>query len=600
MASTSSLLKSAASTKKKIQAQEDAIVAFNWENSAQTYNDYKEYSDYLKDRQDKSSDPSQSLSYEKTIRSARRSYTSNEIQRQTMAIMEGEATTQDKLNLVGDFYQQALDNGDYNLAQNLASQWDSLSIKLQNEQQAAVGAYQAAGKKASDNLMSSLTKGVSDVTLPTGQTVTPLAALEEAFTTEGNTVAVLQAAQETMEAVAAVVIDKYQNATSQEEIDKLEQTYGAGLKNLYKEVGLNLPGVGKINAQEVVNALANDKINNPMFGLAQGEDGSYKLKRNNVEKTDYVRTLDENGEEVYMPARITTDQNSVMFGNSDQGRGLSTQLTNEGAVIGKDGDIMAGTSKVERDGSQSIENRLKSLGIIARQNGTTLVIKLPGENVERTATIQPDGSVRYMMDSNGDGQLDQIKEIGLVDRKLYSDSVAPDQRIGEKAGEVRDVSAEEISDFGTKSAFGGTQSQTSKRGQNYLNDITGKSALQQVTNPLNGPIRVGNDFGGAGTAVTSNLLQTAGQTKKRIEDENKRQFMLQSSSVPNLNQTPVAQYAGNGVQIRQLQVAPIAPPPKVTVAAPAVQRKVTVAAPAPAPKVKVATRTYTASNKPSF
>jgi len=583
VAATTSLLKGAQALRKKVQAQEDAEMAFAWESSAQTYEDFAVYAKYIENRQSTSSDPSQQLSYERTLRSARRSYVSNEIQRVQMAIMEGRAGTEDKMNAVRDLYFQAVDNQDLNLAQNLLSQFDSLSIKLQNERETAARQFASSSAKVKSDLFNNLEKGVNDITLPTGQTVTPLKALSKALQETGDTVAIMQAAEETLTAMRAVIIDQYQTATTQEEVDKLEQKYGAGLADIDSTLKVNLGGMN-LTAQDVVNAIANDQMNNPKYSLkavyneATGKN-EFKLKENAVEQLDYVRQFDPaTGEEYFVPATIRTDQDKLFFGTSDQGRGLNTQITNTGLVIGggtKEGDINLGTGTAKRDDSQSIGNRLKNLGIIARQNGTTLLIKLPGESVERQATIQPDGSLRFYGD---DGQL---KELGIVDRNLGTNSL-PQQF---KAGEVRTVAPDEISDFGSQSTFGGRLSEASPQGQRYLSDITGQT--EAPTDIVRGAIRLGNDFSGRGTAVraanlqggtSSALLQNASTVRAELQAEQRRQQMiqaqaemsarLQASNTFNINQTPVQQFASNGVLRRQLSVARPTPTPRVVVAPP--------------------------------
>lgn len=588
MPGISSLLRSAQATKKKIQSQNDAYAAFEWENSAQTYEDFLDYSKYLDESASKSGDPSDQLTYQTKIRAARRSYVSNELQRQQMAIMEGRATTQDKMNAVQNLFYQAQDNGDFNLAQNLLSQWEALSIKAQGEKEAAVKAFAAAGNKAVEDLTRDLTKGFDDVRLPNGETVTPLAAIARDMETTGGSTATWEAAQDTLEALRGVVIDQYNNATTQEQVDKLEEKYGPGLADLDKELYFNVGGK-KLSAQDVVNAAANEGFNNPLYGLkavrneATGET-EYKLTENNIERIDYVRQIDEQGNEYYAPASIRTDQSSLMFGQSDQGRGLNTQITDSGEIIGGNvggdkqqarGNINAGEGQIARDDSLSIGNRLKNLGIIAKQNGTTLTIKLPGENVEREAIIQPDGSIRYFSD---DGQM---VEFGLTDRNLGTELLPQVYR----AGEQRLVSPEEVSDFGTASAFGGTLSQSSGQGKRYLNDITGKSPVATVDGPLKGNIRAGNDFGGFGTAVTSGLLQGGAATRSQIQQEAQRQQMLQAqteatariqaSQTFNLNQVPVQQLTGSGILKRQLQVAAPAAQPRLYVAPPVAAPQIT-------------------------
>lgn len=152
MASVSSLLKSAQSTQQKIQDANDAEVAYEWSQSAQTYDDYTAYQQYLNNQLSSTTDPTKALSYTTKLSDAFSSYANNEIQRQTQAITEGNATIDDKMSTVEGLYNQAVGLGDENLAQNLVSTWDSLSVQKQNEAQAALTASTAATTAAATAL----------------------------------------------------------------------------------------------------------------------------------------------------------------------------------------------------------------------------------------------------------------------------------------------------------------------------------------------------------------------------------------------------------------------------------------------------------------
>ena len=587
--STSSLLSSAASRANKIRETEDALIAFDWQQSAKTYGDFIEYSNYLAERAKTAPDPLKALGYQKTLSSARTGYISNEIQRQNIAVVEGKATNMDKYSKLVDLYQQAVDAGNYDLAQSLNLQIDNLSVKIQNEQQAAAAAAQrgyanAASAKAKSvkELQNKLTNGVEDITLADGTKVTPLSVIADNLKETGGSNASWLAAQDTLGALRQIVIDQYEGATTQEEIDALEQKYGAGLRDIDELLHFSVGGK-KLTAYEVQAAAENAAINNPIYGLksvrneATGKN-EYKLVENNVERAEYSRQYDpETGEEFFAPVSLRTDQEKLMFGQSDQGRGLGTQITNDGAVIGSDGKANLGKDEFERDDSQTIGNRLKALGIVASQNGTTLVIKLPGENVEREATIQPDGSIRFFAD-NG-----QLAEIGLTDRNLGSD----DLQYNVKAGEIRLVDPSETSDFGQGSAFGGLYSQASNAGRNYVRSFSSPVAgikpmdlrdanLAGVAGPSSfGPINTANDFSGRGSPLTSTLLQSARFTQGNVAKElqakadalrvqaTQEAARIQQAQAFNLNQTPVAQFAANGVLKRQLQVQPVVAP-KIT------------------------------------
>lgn len=592
--STTALLKSAASTRKKVRQQEDALKAFMWESSAQSRADYEEYQAYLDERLKTTTDPGDQLSYLTKQRSSRRSFVSNELQREQQSIMMGTGSTKTKMDAVQRLYDEAVANEDFNLAQNLVSQWQALSVQDQQETQANVKRYQAASSKEKTNFINSLTKGVNDVTLPNGDVVTPLSVIEDRFAETGDIIRAARTANETLEAVAASVIDQYNSATTQEEVDKLEQKYGAGLENLAEELYVNLGGQ-KLNYQDVTNTIANDDFNNPLYGLkaeyneATGQT-EFKLQKNNVDNIDYIRRINEQGQEEYVPMQVRTDQSSLYFGTSDIGRGLSAQLTDKGEVISGSGDdgtgvINMGQGEAGREKGQTIQNRLAALGIQAKQNGTTIVIKLPNENVERVATIQPDGSLRYFGD---DGN---IFEIGLMDRNLGTDAMP----VLSRAGESRVVSPEELSDFGTQSGFGGQLSTPSMQGQRYISDILGKTRAPAVLN-LNTPIRTGNDFSGFGTAVTSSLLQTASQVQRQAQLQAQAQAqMLQaqasanlgSGNVFNLNQTPVQQLTSSGVLRSQLRVGLPQVQPRLTVTPPPPVRNISVAAPPPVRNVSV-------------
>lgn len=146
----SSLLRSAASTRKKVLAQQDAEYDYQWSNSAKSYEDYQAYQDYLDKRAKASTDPAQNLRLRKTVDSAFRGYTSNEIQRQGINVLEGNATNTDKYNAMYGLYQQAIASGMDDMALGLRLQLDSLDKTIQSEAQASASAAAGASKKAVD------------------------------------------------------------------------------------------------------------------------------------------------------------------------------------------------------------------------------------------------------------------------------------------------------------------------------------------------------------------------------------------------------------------------------------------------------------------
>lgn len=135
--SSSSLLKSAASAAKKQRAYEDSVAAFDWGNSQKTSDDFAAYENYLESRLDSISDPSEVLSYHTTMRAARRSYYSEELQRESIKIQTGAGSTAEKQARAIALFNQAVAFNDLNSAQNIMATITSLDIQLQNEMNAA-------------------------------------------------------------------------------------------------------------------------------------------------------------------------------------------------------------------------------------------------------------------------------------------------------------------------------------------------------------------------------------------------------------------------------------------------------------------------------
>lgn len=148
----SALVKSAAGIASQIADYNDKMAALKWNSSAQTVADYTEYSSYLQGRignlQSSGSlaNASKAISMTGSLQSANRSYVSNEIQRVSIGVLEGSATPVDKQSTIVGLYQQAVANGDTNLAQNLIQQYDSLNQQIQYNAQQAQTAGEALYK----------------------------------------------------------------------------------------------------------------------------------------------------------------------------------------------------------------------------------------------------------------------------------------------------------------------------------------------------------------------------------------------------------------------------------------------------------------------
>lgn len=150
MPGVTSLLRSAQAAQKKIQAQQDAQIAYEYSNSAKTLDDYKWYEEYLNKRSKSVSDPSAALTLQKAKDAALKGHISNEVQRASNNIITGQGTSVDKYNKILSFYNQAQSNGMYDLAQDLDYKLGNLLVSMQGEserqQEAAIRFSEAQAK----------------------------------------------------------------------------------------------------------------------------------------------------------------------------------------------------------------------------------------------------------------------------------------------------------------------------------------------------------------------------------------------------------------------------------------------------------------------
>ena len=315
MPTTSSLLRSAEAARKKTIAYEDQVAAFEWNNSAKTAEDYSKYGKYLKDRAE-SSPASESLGYQQKIVTARRAYTSHEIQRQTIDILEGKSKLQSKQSAIGQLYDLAIANDDLNLAQSLRLQWDNVDRALQTEQEqinkmAATAA--SLNAKTIEDAVDKIKKerGFFQTTDANGQpivvpTMAELKAIYQdageeginqimeqvaAIRPDGSTPNFWDLALNTVEAVA----NMYDTAAN---VAGLDTAAGRGYlqdKNrvLNGETSFDFaPGIGKLSVQDIKDAVDASRAGQQLFVPSQ-ENGQNTFRKTTV--TDYVYGRDDNG-----------------------------------------------------------------------------------------------------------------------------------------------------------------------------------------------------------------------------------------------------------------------------------------------------------------
>ncbi len=455
MATTSSLLKSAESTRKKIRAQQNAEAAYEWQQSAKTYQDFVDYSKFLEGQAEDAADPSEQLTYRKSVNSARSGYISNEIQRQTIAVMEGRATNLEKYGVMADLARQAYENGNYDLGQSLVSQLDSLSIRIQNEQEAAQRASQTMalnGVKTLGKLIRKFKEGDEIITLPDGTLVKPLSLLNDELKRKGQSAVAASGQKEadyfgelyrTAAIMQQLVNDAYTGAPNQEAADSIESNYSdimTGDAGLVKVAGRDQ----MLNLQELDLAWRSAAANNPVYSITTGRDEltgetRYSLKKNKID--DFVWVYDDEGQ-----ARAIEVRSKV----ADPLQAISTTLTDDGRLVGK--------GQQDYDETRTIQNRLANLGYAVETNsdGTLSVTTPEGEIFDR-ATIMPDGTIRYFGEAND-----------------FSGGQAGLYTIDPYKGERRAVSPNEAPIFGIESSFGGLLSQPTKRGERVAMELANR------------------------------------------------------------------------------------------------------------------------------
>lgn len=150
--SASSLLRSANSLATQNQSYEDSVQSYIFSQSAYTDDAFQHYSDYLTGRINTLSSAGglsniqKALTLTRTLDSANRSNTSASLVRENIQIMAGNATLQNKYDLVRDLFVRAAGNGDMTLAQSLMSQAYSIDQTIQLQAQQARDAAGALGR----------------------------------------------------------------------------------------------------------------------------------------------------------------------------------------------------------------------------------------------------------------------------------------------------------------------------------------------------------------------------------------------------------------------------------------------------------------------
>lgn len=403
MASVSSLLSSAQATQSKIQSANDAEVAYEWSQSAQTYDDYLAYQSYLTGAASSTTDPTKQLSYTTKLSDAFSSYATNEIQRQSEAVAEGQSTLQDKMDTVSGLYSQAASLGNENLAQNLRSTWDSLSVEAQNQATAAASASTAATTAADTALKNQVSDYKDQLSQVTDAFTKAFTAGETPQEQKANIAALnaqlpanLQIPEgSTVFDVAASVSQQmsqiYQQAIAQAGDDSTVRTLQGELNDYQTGTVLKLPSVngGSINltADDVSKQLAANNVGQNMFTTVNTANGQ-AFVQNKINNYEFGH--DANGNVVALPTY------------SQSGMNLS------GTVTDSNGKPINVTDAAGKTSQATYDALLKQAGFsVTNSNGSYIVQDTTGKNRldgQDSAQVYQDSS-GHLQFANNDNQI---------------------------------------------------------------------------------------------------------------------------------------------------------------------------------------------------
>lgn len=536
MPSTTSLLRSAASTRNKIRNYEDSVAAFEWNLSAKTQDDYANYLDYLQRRAGEESDPSKTLSYQRTMVGAQRSFVSHEIQRSTIDILEGRGTSSEKYTKMVGLYQLAISNQDLDLAQSLRSQLDSLDIKIQNEMESAqrvAGTMARNGIKArndaAEKMLDLYRNSDEPIETPDGP-IKSVKMIEEEFRNKGETqFGVFSELEANMKEQYQFIAEAQNGITTSEEALAFEKKH----KAFFDGTAFSTVMGKKFTYQDIVVAKQSAQANNPLYtpqssyNPATGQT-EWSLSENKVDDVIWAYGEDEQGNLGYRAVQVRRPDTIA-------GQDLSMKI--------KIGDT-----------EYTVKERLAQLGFgDAQERDGEILINVPGlGNVK--ASIMPDGSVRYI------GQPGQFSGEGPGIYEINT--------VGKDPETLREVAPDETSDFGVKSPFGGFVSQQTESGKRLISQLAGLTTtptelldMSRVSKlSVDSSDRTGNFLPIVGSNIqggTSGLLGQAGMVRsgiQRQEELNNIRLQAESQAAQQLQARNSALQANVGSSLQQTLV----------------------------------------------
>lgn len=295
--SISSLLRSAQSAQDKIKSFNDAMAAYQWDNSLKTYDDFVAYSNYLQSQAATSADPMDQLTYQKRINTARSGYISNEIQRQSINVIEGAGSNTDKYNKMVNLYYQAADAGQYDLAQSLRLQLDNLSVTIQNEQRASFASGSASTAKyatAIDNQVKDAVQMIEDNATAFGQEFQRLGAAGFQAEYGSDYFSILSRMVQSGDPNNPGLMEIYNQAMGVNPDPTKVKNYQKSFNSLANggSTGFEVPGVGKVTTKDLQDQAYANSVGQTLFSTIETADG-VQFTKNKISGYQYGR--DENG-----------------------------------------------------------------------------------------------------------------------------------------------------------------------------------------------------------------------------------------------------------------------------------------------------------------
>jgi hypothetical protein len=310
---TSALLKTQQSRQREIWSQQDAIKDYEWTLSDKSPEAFAAYTQHYKDRMNApQADGDKMLTYQKRITSANKSYTSNEIQRASIDIIEGRQPEEYKIQVLENMYRQAYEIGDMDLAQGLRYQLDNQYVQQQNRQLLEMAAYGRGGYGGGGS--ADLKSFVADVKAIRDDVKAGNFAVADGGLTLNNVTDTLAqyGTNKTMELLAAYGIDSptpmaFIQGSISNAYEQLREIAGQipdetekqkMLSDINAQVNTdNIKIGGKNFSLATLEKLVSDEAEgNPSYRFKQGSDGQYTLERRDNVKFQF--RFDENGEPI--------------------------------------------------------------------------------------------------------------------------------------------------------------------------------------------------------------------------------------------------------------------------------------------------------------